>query len=126
VQRFGVRVLAVLLAAYAMAGFLLAAAMLSGRDPRLQWALLAAVGAAFGVSAGLAAQAAWRLDRRAPAALVVCGTAGAALCLAIPASAPAPLVTGEMWQTAVAGAVLFAAFLFAAAWYLRRQLARPG
>ena len=121
---FGVRLLAALLALYAMAGVLLAAAMLAGRDTRFNWVALAAAAALFAGSAGAAALAAWRLERRAPAWALACGVCGAALALVLPAAAPPPAGGGgrDAWTAAATGAALFLAFLVAVAAYLRRRI----
>lgn len=112
-----------LLVFYAMGGFLLSAAMLSGRDARFHWAALAGVSALFAAVAGSAALAAWRLESRAPALALACGVCGAALMAAIPASAPIPPgAAHDAWQAAVLGGGLFLAFMAVAAAYLRAWL----
>ena len=112
-------VLSALLALYAMAGFFLAMRFAGSRDPRFRWELLVAGGVAFAVSAGTAALVAWRMERRAPAWLVVCGVLGAAMCVLLPASAPADVVTPAMWRAASLGGALFLAFMLLAAAYVR-------
>jgi hypothetical protein len=119
---FTVQLIAVLVTFYALCGFLLGAAMASSRDPRFRWELLLVAGVALGISAGAAALSSWRLERRAPALLALCGVVGAALCLALPLSAPSVAATGEMWRAAALGAALFLAFLLLAALYVRQLL----
>ena len=122
---FGLKLLAALLAVYAMAGVLLAVTMITARDPRLRWALLAAGSAVFALSAGSSALALWRGERRAPAWLVACGVLGAALCLLLPIATIGVPATPAMWRTAALGAVLFLAFLLVSALYARRSLRPP-
>jgi hypothetical protein len=106
-----------------MGGFLLSAAMISGRDPRFHWAALASVGALFAIVTGSAALATWRLERRAPALMLACGVCGAGLMAAIPAASPLPPgAARDAWQAAVLGGVLFLAFMVVAAAYLRAWL----
>src|SRR5688500_19494200 len=81
---FLLQVLAGLLTFYAMAGVWLAMTMGTDRDPRYHWIPLVLGGAAFGISAGIAALAVWRREPRAPAALVACGAIRAVLCIAMP------------------------------------------
>jgi hypothetical protein len=120
------QLLAGVLTVYAMGGVLLVTTMLGSRDPRLNWALVAAGAGLFAVSAGTAALAVWRAERHAPIALVVSGVLGAGVCLALPAAAPAALVSPEMWRSAALGGALFAAFLFLAAVFVRRHLRARG
>lgn len=119
---FGMKLLAALLAVYAMSGVLLALTMLTHRDPRLRWDLLAAGGALFAISAGSSALALWRVQRRTPIWLSLCGVLGAAFCLLLPFAAVGVPATREVWQSAITGAVLFLAFLLLAALYVRRYL----
>jgi hypothetical protein len=106
-----------------MGGVLLAAAMLSGRDPRVQWGMLAGAAALFAVVAGSAALATWRLERRAPLWLVACGLCGAGLMAAIPlASRLPPSALEDAWRAAALGGALFLAFMVVAAVYLRAWL----
>ena len=121
---FGIQLLAAVLTLYAMAGVLLAATMAAERPPQVRWAAVAAAGALFAFGAGSAALAVWRLDRGAPRWVLGCGVLGLALCVALPASAPLDAVAdrGALWQSALAGGVLFLAFLTVAAWYVRRQV----
>jgi len=51
--------------------------------------------------------------------LVICGAVGSALCVALPAAAPAEALAPGMWRAAIQGAVLIFAFLLLAAWYVR-------
>ena len=118
----GIQALAVLLSCYAMGGFALALRMIGDQDPRLRWQIVGAASVAFAVSAGAAALSVWRLERRSPPAVVVCGVLGAALCLAIPAAAPSSVVTRETWLASAGGGALFVGFLLLAAWYVRREL----
>lgn len=117
---FGIQVLAALLTLYAMAGILLAIRIATDHDPRSRWWMIAASAAGFAIAAGVATLAVWRLERHAPSVLVACGILGAALCLALPAAAPADALPPGMWRIAFQGAVLIAAFLTLAAWYVRR------
>ena len=122
-RSLGPRLIAALLAVYAMGGVLLAAAMLSGRDPRFQWGMLAGAAALFAVVAGSAALATWRLERRAPLWLIACGLCGAGLMAAIPlASQLPPGALHDAWRAAALGAALFLAFMAVAAVYLRAWL----
>ena len=106
-----------------MGGVLLAAAMLSGRDPRVQWGMLAGAAALFGVVAGSAALATWRLERRAPLWLIACGLCGAGLMAAIPLASRLPQsALHDAWRAAVLGGALFLAFMLVAAVYLRAWL----
>jgi hypothetical protein len=116
----GLRVIAGVLTWYAMAGFALAAMMVNGRDPRLDWALVAAAGALLGVSGGGAALSVWRRRRWAPIAVVVSGVAGAVLCVALPLSVRGGAVPGEMWRASLGAAALFGLFCGLLAWYVRR------
>jgi len=120
---FGIQALAVLLSCYAMGGFFLVIRVVGDRDPRVRWPWLVTASLAFAVSAGFAGLSVWRLERRAPAAVTACGVLGLALCLTIPASAPAEAVTRDTWRAAALGGVLFAAFLLVAAWYVRQRVA---
>jgi hypothetical protein len=119
-RSLGPRLIAILLAFYAMGGVLLAAAMISGRDPRFRWGELAGAAALFAVVAGSAALATWRLERRAPAYAIACGICGAALMAFIPVASQLPSsALHDAWRAAVLGGVLFLAFMFVAAAYLR-------
>jgi hypothetical protein len=103
-----------------MGGVLLAAAMLSSRDPRLRWVALATGSATFALVAGSAALATWRLERRAPAFAIACGVCGAALMALIPlASGLPPGAARQAWRAAGLGGTLFLAFMVVAAAYLR-------
>lgn len=115
----GIQLLAALLTVYTMAGFLLALRMATERDDRYRWWLVAAASLAFAIGAGAATLSVWRLERRAPALLVVCGALGSGLCLALPAAAQPYVLAPGMWRTAIQGAVLILAFLLLAAWYVR-------
>ena len=119
----GPRLIAILLAFYAMGGILLASAMLSGRDPRFRWGALAGAAGLFAVVAGSAALATWRLERRAPAWAIACGICGAALMVLIPVASRLPSgALHDAWRAAVLGGALFVAFMFVAAAYLRAWL----
>jgi hypothetical protein len=107
---FGIQLLAALLTLYTMAGVFLAVRIGVDHDPRSRWWLIAAT------------LAVWRLERHAPAALLVCGALGGALCLALPAAVPADALPPGMWRVAIQGALLVAAFLALAAWYVRNVL----
>ena len=122
-RSLGPRLIATLLAFYAMAGILLAAAMLSGRNARFNWGALGGVAALFAVVAGSAALATWRLERRAPAWAIACGICGAAIMAAIPLASQLPPDTADdAWRAAAIGGVLFLAFMVVAALYLRAWL----
>jgi hypothetical protein len=121
-QSFSFRLIAALLTVYALGGFWIAARMVTDRDPRFQWGLLAAAAAIFGLWAGSAALAMWRASARAPAALAGCGVIGALLCVALPATAPAESATREMWRGAILSGVLFCVFCLLLAWYVRRRM----
>ena len=116
------QVLAGLLTFYAMAGVWLAMVMATTRNEAFHWLPLALGGAAFAVSAGMAALAVWNQERRAPLALTVCGLVGATLCAVMPAAARGAPITRDTWMVAIAGGMLFAAFLLLAARYVRITL----
>jgi hypothetical protein len=119
---FLIQALSALLTVYAMAGAWLAMMLAGTRDPRLHWLPLSIGGGVFAVCAGMAALAVWRRERRAPALLIICGIAGAALCTALPAAIrDAPFDRGT-WAGAIAGGLLFAAFLLIAARYIQLYL----
>ncbi|HEX5435921.1 MAG TPA: hypothetical protein VFW98_02090 [Gemmatimonadaceae bacterium] len=117
---FSLKLLAALLAVYAMGGVLLAAMMVTARDPRLRWQMLAASGILFAAAAGSSALSLWRVERRAVIWLVACGVLGAALCLLLPLASIDVPATPAMWRSAALGAALFLAFLLMAAFYVRR------
>jgi len=104
---------------YTMAGFLLALRVTTERDDRYRWWLIAVAAAAFAIASGATTLAVWRVEKKAPMQLVACGVLGSALCLALPAAAPAESLAPGMWRTAIQGAVLILAFLLLAAWYVR-------
>jgi hypothetical protein len=54
--------------------------------------------------------------------LIVCAVIGATLCIALPLGVRDAVVTREMWTAAVAGGLLFAAFLLLAARYIQLYL----
>jgi hypothetical protein len=116
---FGMQLLASLLTVYTMAGFLLAVRMVTERDERYRWWMVAIAAIAFAVAAGAATLAVWRVEKMAPRLLVACGGVGSALCIALPAAAPAEALAPGMWRAAIQGAVLIFAFLLLAAWYVR-------
>ena len=118
-RRRGIMLLAALLTIYTMGGFLLALRVTVERDERYRWWLIAATAAAFAIAAGVTTLAVWRGEKRAPPLLVVCGVLGSALCLALPAAAPAESLAPGMWRSAIQGAVMILAFLLLAAWYVR-------
>ena len=117
---FGLRVIAGVLTWYAMAGFGLSAMMVSARDPRLNWAVVAVAGALLGLVGGGAALSVWRRRRWAPVPVLGAGLAGAALCVSLPLSVRGGGVTGEMWRASLAAAALFGLFCALLAWYVRR------
>jgi len=118
-RRRGITLLAALLTVYTMAGFLLALRVWSAKDERYRWWLIAAAALAFALASGVTTLAVWRVEKRAPALLVACGVLGSALCLALPAAAPAESLAPGMWRSAIQGAVLIFLFLLVAAWYVR-------
>jgi len=113
------QLLAALLTVYTMAGFLLAVRMLTERDERYRWWLVATAALVFAVAAGAATLSVWRIEMKGPLLLIVCGVVGSALCIALPAAAPADALAPGMWRAAIQGAVLIFAFLLLAAWYVR-------
>lgn len=119
---FGIQLLAALLGVYTMAGFLLAIRVVREQDPRYRWWIIAAAAAAFGIASGAGTLALWRLERRAPWLLVASGALGGALCITLPAAAPAEAIAPGMWRAAIQGAVLILAFLLLSAWYVRNVL----
>jgi hypothetical protein len=123
---FIVQALAGLLTFYAMAGAWLAMTMGTTRDPRFYWVPLVIGGAAFAISAGIAALAVWRLEARAPLTLMICAVVGATLCTAMPAAVRGAMITRDTWLLAIAGGLLFAAFLLLAARYVRLYLRSIG
>ena len=118
-RRRGIMLLAALLTIYTMGGFLLALRVTVERDERYRWWLIASTAAAFAIAAGATTLAVWGVEKRAPLLLVVCGVLGSALCLALPAAAPAESLAPGMWRSAIQGAVMILAFLLLAAWYVR-------
>ena len=118
-RRRGITLLAALLTIYTMGGFLLALRVTVERDERFRWWLIASTAAAFAIAAGATTLAVWRVEKRAPLLLVVCGVLGSALCLALPAAAPAESLAPGMWRSAIQGAAMILAFLLLAAWYVR-------
>ena len=119
------QVLAGLLTFYAMAGVWLALVMGTARNDAFHWLPLTVGGAAFAFSAGVAALAVWNRERRAPVALTACAIVGAALCGTMPAAARGVPVPRDTWMVAIAGGLLFAAFLLLAARYVRMVLGPP-
>ena len=115
----GIQLLAALLTIYTMAGFVLALRMVTERDERYRWWLIAIAGGAFAIASGVTTLAVWRVEKRAPWLLVACGALGSALCLALPAAVPDASLPAGMWRAAIQGAVLILAFLVLAAWYVR-------
>ena len=120
----GIQLLAVLLTIYTMTGFLLAGRVIADQDERYRWWLIAVAAVVFAVVCGATALAVWRLERRAPVLLVVCGVVGSTLCIALPAAAPAGVLPPGLWRAAIQGAILIFAFLLLAAWYVRNVLRR--
>ena len=119
---FLMQTLAALLTLYAMAGVWLAMTMGSARDARFHWMPLVIGGGAFAISAGIAALAVWRIEPRAPKLLIVCAVIGATLCMAMPAAVRGAVISRDTWMAAIAGGLLFAAFLLLAARYIRLYL----
>ena len=118
----GIQLLAALLTIYTMAGFLLGIRTMIERDDRYRWWLVAAAALGFALTSGVATQAVWRVQRRAPLLLLVCGAIGGALCLALPAAVPDAALPPGMWRAAIQGAALLFAFLSLAAWYVRNVI----
>jgi hypothetical protein len=106
-----------------MSGVWLAMVMGTARNEAFHWLPLTLGGIAFAASAGMAALAVWNQERRAPMALTVCAFVGATLCAAMPAAARNVPIARNTWLVAIAGALLFAAFLLLAARYVRLTLA---
>ena len=123
---FIIQALAGLLTFYAMAGAWLVMTMANNRDPRFYWIPLVIGGAAFAISAGVAALAVWRIESRAPMMLIICAVIGATLCIAMPAAVRGAMITRDTWLLAIAGGLLFAAFLVLAARYIRLYLRSIG
>jgi hypothetical protein len=109
---------------YTIGGFILALRVGVDHDERYRWWLIAATGCAFAIASGISALAVWRTERRAPLMLVISAVLGAAVCLALPAAAPADQLAPGMWRAAIQGAVLMLAFLLLAAWYVRNVVRR--
>lgn len=123
---FLMQILAALLTFYAMTGVWLAMTMLGSRDERFHWIPLIVGGVAFAIASGASALAVWRLESRAPRVLMLCALVGAALCIAMPAAVRGAVVTRNVWVSAIAGGLLFAAFLLLAARYVRLYLRSVG
>lgn len=123
---FVVQALAGLLTFYAMAGAWLAMTMANNRDPRFHWLPLVIGGVAFAISAGVAALAVWRIESRAPMVLIICAVIGATLCIAMPAAVRGAVISRDTWLAAIAGGLLFGAFLLLAARYIRLYLRSTG
>jgi len=104
-----------------MAAVAMAAVLPSVRLP-LRRSLLLGSAATLIVTAGSAALATWRLERRAPAWLVACGLAGALFSLSLAFAWPRYMLTREIWAAAILGAAMFVAFLSIAAVYVRMVL----
>jgi hypothetical protein len=121
-RRRGITLLAVLLTIYTMAGFLLALRVWTDQDERYRWWIIAGSALAFAMACGITTLSVWRVERKAPALLVVCGALGSVLCLALPAAASADSLAPGMWRSAIQGAVLILAFLLLAAWYVRNVI----
>jgi hypothetical protein len=124
IRPLGIQLLAALLTAYTIGGFLLAFSVGTTHDERYRWWLIVGAGCTFAIASGVSALAVWRVERRAPLMLIICGVLGASLCLALPAAAPANQLAPGMWRSAIQGAVLILAFLLLAAWYVRNVVRR--
>ena len=123
---FLMQVLAALLTFYAMTGVWLAMTMVGNRDERFYWLPLIAGGVVFAIASGASALAVWRMESRAPSVLIVCAVIGSVLCTAMPAAVRGAVVTRNVWYSAIAGGLLFAAFLLLAARYVRLYLRSVG
>lgn len=123
---FLMQILAALLTFYAMTGVWLAMTMVGSRDERFHWLPLIVGGIAFAIASGASALAVWRMEARAPRVLIACAVIGAALCTAMPAAVRGAAVTRNVWFSAIAGGLLFAAFLLLAARYVRLYLRSVG
>ena len=120
----GIQLLAALLTLYTMGGFLLALRVSTGQDERYRWWLIAAAAVAFAVACGATTLSVWRIERKAPWLLVVCGALGSVLCLTLPAAVPADSLAPGMWRASIQGAAMILAFLLLAAWYVRNVVRR--
>ena len=120
------QILAALLTFYAMTGMWLAMTMVGSRDERFHWLPLIVGGVTFAIASGASALAVWRMESRAPTVLIVCGIIGAVLCVAMPAAVRGAVVTKNVWFSAIAGGLLFGAFLLLAARYVSLYLRSLG
>lgn len=116
---FGIQLLAALLALYAMGGIFIIStiARVSASPIDVRPILVGSI--VFTLSAGGAALAVWRLERRAAVWVTACGICGAAFCVVLALAAP-PEMEGAIWAPAILGAVMFLAFLAVAALYVHR------
>lgn len=124
IRPLGIQLLAALLTAYTIGAFYLAVRVGMTHDERYRWWLIVGAGCAFAIASGVSALAVWRLERRAPLMLIICGVLGASFLLALPAAVPADQPGPTMWGSAILGAVLILAFLLLAAWYVRNVVRR--
>lgn len=116
---FGIQMLAALLALYAMGGIFVAVTITRGGAASVDVRPILGGSLLFALAAGMAAQAVWRLERRAAVWVGLCGTCGAVFCILLALAAP-PELGGSIWAPAVLGAVMFLAFLLVAALYVHR------
>lgn len=115
------QILASLLAVYAMGGIFITLTVARAGDARVEARPILIGSVVFALSAGLAAQGVWRLERRAAAWVGLCGVCGAVFCILLALAAP-PELSGSIWPPAILGAVMFLAFLMFAAVYVHRTV----
>ena len=120
----GIQLLAALLTIYTIGGFTLALRVSTGQDDRYRWWLIATAAVAFALACGASTLAVWRIEKKAPVLLVICGALGSILLLSLPAAVSSDALDPGMWRAAIQGALLILAFLLLAAWYVRNVVRR--
>lgn len=118
---FGIQILAALLALYAMGGVFITLTVARAGDARVDVRPILIGSVVFALSAGLAAQGVWRLDRRASTWVGLCGICGAVFCVLLALAVP-PELAASIWTPAILGAAMFLAFLIFAAVYVHRTV----